>query len=88
MKKMNRLFALAMALCLAFAMMTVASASNEATSSGGSATSQVTLSSTADGSRTWGNAVGQSAHIASADNRVLPSPSPPFCLSQWVPTVR
>lgn len=50
MKKMNRLFALAMALCLAFAMMTVASASNEATSSGGSATSQVTLSSTADGS--------------------------------------
>ena len=34
MKKMNRLFALAMALCLAFAMMTVASASNEATSSG------------------------------------------------------
>lgn len=50
MKKMNRLFALAMALCLAFAMMTVASASNEATASGGSATSQVTLSSTADGS--------------------------------------
>ena len=50
MKKMNRLFALAMALCLAFAMMTIASASNEATASGGSATSQVTLSSTADGS--------------------------------------
>ena len=50
MKKMNRLFALAMALCLAFAMMTVASASNEATASGGSATAQVTLSSTADGS--------------------------------------
>ena len=50
MKKMNRLFALVMVLCLAFAMMTVASASNEATASGGSATSQVTLSSTADGS--------------------------------------
>ena len=49
-KNLKRFFALTMALCLAFAMMTVASASNEATSSGGSATSQVTLSSTADGS--------------------------------------
>ena len=49
-KNLKRFFALAMALCLAFAMMTVASASNEATSSGGSATSNVTLSSTADGS--------------------------------------
>ena len=49
-KNLKRFFALAMALCLAFAMMTVASASNEATSSGGSATSNVTLSSTSDGS--------------------------------------
>ena len=49
-KNLKRFFALDMALCLAFAMMTVASASNEATSSGGSATSNVTLSSTADGS--------------------------------------
>ena len=49
-KNLKRFLSLAMALCLAFAMMTIASASNEATASGGSATSQVTLSSTADGS--------------------------------------
>ena len=49
-KNLKRFLSLAMSLCLAFAMMTVASASNEATASGGSATSQVTLSSTADGS--------------------------------------
>ena len=49
-KNLKRFSALTMALCLAFAMMTVASASNEATSSGGSATSNVTLSSTAGGS--------------------------------------
>ena len=49
-KNLKRFLSLAMSLCLAFAMMTVVSASNEATASGGSATSQVTLSSTADGS--------------------------------------
>lgn len=49
-KNLKRFLSLAMSLCLAFAMMTVASASNEAIASGGSATSQVTLSSTADGS--------------------------------------
>ena len=49
-KNLKRFLSLAMSLCLAFAIMTVASASNEATASGGSATSQVTLSSTADGS--------------------------------------
>ena len=52
MKKNNfkRIIAIAMALCMAFALMTVASASNVATSSGGSASSNVTLSSTEDGS--------------------------------------
>ena len=49
-KNLKRFLSLTMSLRLAFAMMTVASASNEATASGGSATSQVTLSSTADGS--------------------------------------
>lgn len=49
-KNLTRIFALAMALCLSLAMMNVAFASNEATSSGGSATSNVTLSSTEDGS--------------------------------------
>ena len=49
-KNLKRFAALSMALCLSLSLMTAASASNEATSSGGSATSQVTLSSTADGS--------------------------------------
>ena len=49
-KNLKRFLSLSMALCLSFAMMTVASAAgNEATGSGGSATSNVTLSSTADG---------------------------------------
>lgn len=39
-----------MALCLSLSLMTAASASNEATSSGGTASSDVTLSSTEDGS--------------------------------------
>ena len=50
MKKLYRVFALAMALCLALAMTTLASASNVAEAPGGSASSNVTLSSTADGS--------------------------------------
>ena len=50
MKNLKRFAAFAMALCLSLSMMSVASAANVATSSGGSATSNVTLSSTADGS--------------------------------------
>lgn len=50
MKNLKRFAAFAMALCLSLSMMSVASATNVATSSGGSATSNVTLSSTADGS--------------------------------------
>mgnify|MGYP001056778021 FL=1 len=49
-KNLKRFAALSMALCLSLSLMTAASASNEATSSGGSATSNVTLSSTEDGS--------------------------------------
>lgn len=49
-KNLNRFAALAMALCLSLSMMSVASAAtNEANASGGSATSNVTLSSTDDG---------------------------------------
>ena len=50
-KNIKKLFALTMALCLVFALAASASAaSNEAVASGGTATSAVTLSSTADGS--------------------------------------
>lgn len=50
-KNFKKLIALAMALCLALSLASVASAaSNEATASGGTATSAVTLSSTEDGS--------------------------------------
>ena len=50
-KNIKKLFALTMALCLVFALAAYASAaSNEAVASGGTATSAVTLSSTADGS--------------------------------------
>ena len=49
-KNLNRFAALAMALCLSLSMMSVASAAtNEANASGGSATSNITLSSTDDG---------------------------------------
>lgn len=49
-KTLNRFAALAMTLCLSLSMMSVASAAtNEANASGGSATSNVTLSSTDDG---------------------------------------
>jgi hypothetical protein len=51
MKNLNRIAALAMSLCLSLSMMSAASAAtNETSASGGSATSNVTLSSTADGS--------------------------------------
>ena len=49
-KNLKRFAALSMALCLSLSLMTAASASNEATSSGGTASSDVTLSSTEDGS--------------------------------------
>ena len=49
-KNLKRFLSLAMALCLSLAMMNVAFASNVADTSGGSATSSVTLSSTEDGS--------------------------------------
>ena len=49
-KNLKRFAALSMALCLSLSLMTAASASNEATSSGGTASSNVTLSSTEDGS--------------------------------------
>ena len=49
-KNLKRFAALSMALCLSLFLMTAASASNEATSSGGTASSNVTLSSTEDGS--------------------------------------
>ena len=50
-KHLKKFFALTMALCLVFALAASASAaSNEATVSGGTATSAVSLSSTADGS--------------------------------------
>ncbi len=50
-KNIKKLFALTMALCLVFALAVSASAaSNEAVTSGGSASSSVTLSSTSDGS--------------------------------------
>ena len=49
-KNLKRFTALSMALCLSLSLMTAASASNEATSSGGTASSDVTLSSTEDGS--------------------------------------
>ena len=48
-KNLKRFAALSMALCLSLSLMTAASASNEATASGGTASSDVTLSSTADG---------------------------------------
>lgn len=49
-KNLKRFLSLAMALCLSLAMMNMAFASNVADTSGGSATSSVTLSSTEDGS--------------------------------------
>ncbi len=49
-KNLKRFAALSMALCLSLSLMAAASASNEATSSGGTASSNVTLSSTEDGS--------------------------------------
>ena len=50
-KNMKRILSLTMALCLVFSLSAFASAaSNEATASGGTATSSVTLSSTTDGS--------------------------------------
>ena len=49
-KNLKRFLSLSMALCLSLAMMNVAFASNVADTSGGSATSSVTLSSTEDGS--------------------------------------
>lgn len=48
----TRIYALAMALCMVCAMTTGAFATNVATSSGGSATSNLTLSSTDDGTLT------------------------------------
>ncbi len=51
MKTMKKYIALALALCLAFSLsVTASAATNEATASGGTATSSVTLSSTDDGS--------------------------------------
>ena len=50
-KNIRRILALTMALCMVFAFSAFASAAtNEASASGGTATSSVTLSSTTDGS--------------------------------------